>query len=107
MPTPRRVVLGAALAALLSFPSVAAAHTIPEDPEGSLPTTFKVEAHRGGPGLGAPENTAALFRLAVAAGVDRIELDVQLTSDDVVVVSHDDTLPARCTTPGKRIHTLT
>lgn len=45
-------------------------------------------AHRGASGL-APENTMAAFRLAVALGVDGIELDVQLSSDGQVVVIHD------------------
>jgi glycerophosphoryl diester phosphodiesterase len=96
-------VAGSLLATVLALPSVPAT-AVPEPP---LPATFKVEAHRGGPVLGAPENTAALFRLAVAAGVERIELDVQVTSDDVVVVSHNDTLPERCTSAGERLHTLT
>lgn len=43
--------------------------------------------HRGARGL-FPENTIAGFRLA-APLVDRIELDIGLTADDVVVVSHD------------------
>lgn len=40
----------------------------------------------------APENTLAGFSLAAAKGVDWIELDVQLTSDGVPVVFHDDRL---------------
>jgi glycerophosphoryl diester phosphodiesterase len=47
--------------------------------------------HRGARGL-APENTIDGFRRAVALGVDIIELDVGLTADDVVVVSHDQRL---------------
>lgn len=48
-------------------------------------------AHRGA-SLQAPENTVAAFDLAIDQGADRIELDVQLTSDGRVVVCHDPTL---------------
>jgi glycerophosphoryl diester phosphodiesterase len=57
-----------------------------------------VTAHRGFSGQ-APENTLAAFRAAIAAGSDRIELDVHLTRDNEVVVIHDDTLER--TTTGK------
>jgi glycerophosphoryl diester phosphodiesterase len=49
---------------------------------------FDLQAHRGGRGL-APENTLAAFRQAVALGVTTLELDLAVTKDDVVVVSHD------------------
>jgi glycerophosphoryl diester phosphodiesterase len=51
----------------------------------------RVFAHRGGCALG-PENTLAAFDLGVAAGADGLELDVQFSSDGVVVVCHDSTL---------------
>ncbi len=47
--------------------------------------------HRGARGL-FPENTLAGFAGALALGVDALELDVALTADDVVVVSHDPAL---------------
>ena len=47
-------------------------------------------AHRGD-SAGCPENTAAAFESAIAAGVDGIELDVRLCADRVVVC-HDGTL---------------
>jgi glycerophosphoryl diester phosphodiesterase len=50
-------------------------------------------AHRGGAAL-APENTLAAFEDAMARGCDGAELDVQLTSDGVVVVHHDFRLKA-------------
>lgn len=50
-----------------------------------------VFAHRGGGGL-APENTLAAFDRGLAHGADGLELDVQLSSDGVVVVHHDPTL---------------
>lgn len=46
----------------------------------------------------APENTLSAFQRALAAGVDMVELDVQLTSDGEVVVMHDPDL--RRTTDG-------
>lgn len=44
--------------------------------------------HRGARGL-FPENTLAGFAGTLALGVDTLELDVTLTADDVVVVTHD------------------
>jgi glycerophosphoryl diester phosphodiesterase len=64
---------------------------------------FKVIAHRGASAY-APENTRAAFELAVAMGVEDIELDVQLSLDREVVVCHDLTLE-RYGHPG-RIDTL-
>ena len=52
--------------------------------------------HRGmGAGLAAGhrENTVASFRAAAEAGLDWVELDVQRTSDDALVVNHDAVLP--------------
>ncbi|MDM5297355.1 glycerophosphodiester phosphodiesterase family protein [Bacillus pumilus] len=48
-------------------------------------------AHRGSSSA-APENTIAAFDLAVQQGADYIELDVQLTMDQQVVVIHDETV---------------
>ena len=48
-------------------------------------------AHRGG-SLEAPENTMASFRHAIEIGMRYVELDVQMTSDGVLVVLHDPTL---------------
>ncbi len=56
-----------------------------------------VTGHRGAGGL-APENTLASIQLALDLGVDRIEIDVQQTKDNVVIVLHDRTL--RRTTTG-------
>jgi len=53
-------------------------------------------AHRGGAALAA-ENTMLAFRRAVEMHrTDMLELDLQLTGDDELVVLHDDTLD-RCT----------
>lgn len=48
-------------------------------------------AHRGLHGEGAPENSLGAFSRSVEAGYG-IELDVRLSSDNVLVVFHDDTL---------------
>jgi glycerophosphoryl diester phosphodiesterase len=52
---------------------------------------FDLQAHRGGRGL-APENTLAAFSNAVDLGVTTLELDIGLTADNVVVISHDTSL---------------
>lgn len=51
----------------------------------------KVIAHRGGSYL-APENTAAAWNKAVALKADYFELDIQLSSDDSLMIMHDDTV---------------
>ncbi len=58
----------------------------------SMPTGMGREwlriAHRGASGS-APEHTRPAFERALDAGVDMIELDVQLSRDGVLVVLHD------------------
>lgn len=51
----------------------------------------KVWAHRGASGY-APENTLVSFKKAVEMGADGVELDIQLTKDDEIVVIHDETI---------------
>ena len=58
-------------------------------------------AHRGANDQ-APENTMAAFREAVKLQADAIELDVQLTLDNQVVVFHDSNL-ARMTNGAGRL----
>lgn len=65
----------AALVALMSLTSTGA-------------HAFDIQAHRGGRGLW-PENTLHAFDQALTLGVSTLELDIALTADDVVVVSHD------------------
>jgi glycerophosphoryl diester phosphodiesterase len=47
-------------------------------------------AHRGAPGEHL-ENTLPAFRAALAHGVDVLELDVRMSADGTVIVSHDAT----------------
>ena len=49
---------------------------------------FDLEAHRGGRGL-RPENTLAAFSFALATGVTTLEMDLAVTKDGVLVISHD------------------
>jgi glycerophosphoryl diester phosphodiesterase len=58
--------------------------------------------HRGASGL-APEHTFAAYELALRLGADYIEQDLQMTSDGVLVVMHDETLDRTtdCTGPVK------
>lgn len=56
--------------------------------DGPKPRLF---GHRGASGT-MPENTLAAFSEALAAGADRLEMDVHLTADEEVIVLHDEKL---------------
>lgn len=58
---------------------------------------MKIYAHRGASKY-APENTMPAFELAQKLGADGIELDLQLTKDQVPVIFHDENV--RRTTNG-------
>ena len=49
---------------------------------------FDIQGHRGARGL-EPENTIPAFILALDSGVTTLELDVVITKDKQVVVSHE------------------
>lgn len=53
--------------------------------------TVELQGHRGTRGL-APENTLPAFAKALSIGVSALELDVAITKDGVLVVSHDPAL---------------
>lgn len=58
-----------------------------------------VHGHRGARAV-LPENTLPAFEYAIAAGVDALELDLAVTRDNVLVVSHDPEMnPNYCTPP--------
>jgi glycerophosphoryl diester phosphodiesterase len=52
---------------------------------------FDLEGHRGARGL-APENTLPGFARALGLGVTTLEMDLAVTKDGIVVVTHDSTL---------------
>ena len=59
-----------------------------------------VTAHRGGH-LHAPENTVASIREAIADGAQYAEIDVQMTKDRVLVVTHDSDFSRMAGVPKK------
>ena len=74
---------------------------------------FDLQGHRGARGL-APENTLPAFARALGIGVHTLELDVAITADGVLVISHDPRLNPDITRgpdgqflspPGPLIHT--
>ncbi len=71
---PARAALGALLLALSTVASA-----------------FDLQGHRGARGL-LPENTLASFAKAMAIGVTTLELDIAITKDGVLVISHDPAL---------------
>ena len=52
---------------------------------------IELQGHRGARGL-MPENTLPAFARALTIGVTTLELDVGVSADGIVVVSHDLTL---------------
>jgi glycerophosphoryl diester phosphodiesterase len=58
-----------------------------------VPARILVHGHRGARAR-LPENTLAGFQYAIRCGADAIELDLVLTGDGQVVVSHDPVLEA-------------
>jgi glycerophosphoryl diester phosphodiesterase len=74
---------------ILSLASAASpARGGPQDVAGRRLTAFDIEAHRGGRAL-RPENTLPSFANALSMGVDTLELDMGVTRDGIVVVSHE------------------
>lgn len=68
-----------------------------------------VHGHRGARAR-KPENTIPAFQYAISAGVDALEMDMAVTKDGVIVISHDPVLhPPVCSGPQPKavIHTLT
>ena len=70
--------LRGALAVAIAFASLVTAPAL----------AFDVQGHRGTRAL-APENTMAAYARATAIGVTTIETDLAVTSDGVLVISHD------------------
>jgi glycerophosphoryl diester phosphodiesterase len=59
--------------------------------KGTVPGSVEILAHGAGQGV-APTNTLLGLKTAYASGADVLEVDVQLTRDNVLVLHHDDTL---------------
>src|SRR4249920_3499251 len=61
-----------------------------------------VHGHRGARAR-RPENTLPAFEYAIAQGVDALEMDMAVTKDNVLVVSHDPVLEGPvCTGPAAK-----
>ena len=50
---------------------------------------MRILAHRGSPATSASENTIAAVTAALDAGADGVEVDLRLSADGVLVLSHD------------------
>ncbi len=86
----RRYTLAAVLTVgflAIAAPAVGAA----PDTESTLDGPVLNIGHRGASGY-APEHTFAAYDLAIEQGADYIEIDLQMTSDGVLVALHDKTL---------------
>lgn len=74
--------------------------------ESTTPRRIVRVAHRGASAL-YPENTLLAYRRAVEQGVDALEVDVQRTADDALVIMHDETLDRTTNGAGRvRQHRL-
>jgi glycerophosphoryl diester phosphodiesterase len=73
-----------AFAVYVAFATAALAATLLANPA----SAFDLEAHRGGRALW-PENTLPAFGKALSLGVDTLELDLGVSKDGVIVISHD------------------
>ncbi len=60
-----------------------------------------VSAHRGGAGLGFPENCIATFEHTLSRTFAMLEVDPRMTKDGYVVLHHDSTLDRTTTGTGK------
>ena len=81
----------------------------------SAAAAFDLQGHRGARAL-APENTLAAFRRALEVGVHTLELDLGMSRDGVLVISHEPRLNPALTRdaqgrwigePGAPLHALT
>ena len=101
MPCPSRPLRLATLAASLALSGSAfAAEPVKK---------IEVQGHRGARAM-RPENTLPAFEYAIGIGVDALELDMAVTKDNIIVVSHDPILrPPVCSGPAPMavIHQLT
>ncbi|RYY30765.1 MAG: glycerophosphodiester phosphodiesterase [Chitinophagaceae bacterium] len=73
-----------------------------EQQSAGLPGAFDKQGHRGSRGL-MPENTIPAMIKAIDLGVTTIEMDVVITADGKVLVSHDQYYNSEITTPENGI----
>jgi glycerophosphoryl diester phosphodiesterase len=87
-PWTRRAIEGGLLVGLAGL--VATTYTLSDDllESMTLRDIVEVTAHRAG-ATHAPENTIAALRRAITDRADWVEIDVQLTADQALVVMHD------------------
>jgi glycerophosphoryl diester phosphodiesterase len=66
---------------------------------GAAQPAILVHGHRGARAM-RPENTIPAFKYAIEAGVDVLEMDMAVTKDNIIVISHDPILHGPvCTGP--------
>lgn len=86
----------AAVATLAVLTSAINLINIPQVEAKANPQIFDLEAHRGGRDA-RPENTLASFAYALELGVTTLEMDMQLTKDNQIVISHNPVMNANLT----------
>jgi len=59
-----------------------------------------ISAHRGGGRIHAPDNTWENLRYGASLGVSALEVDLQLTADDHLILFHDASIPRAWVEPG-------
>lgn len=79
---------GIYILAVAAFIMVAACTASKRSVMANKRATFDFEAHRGGRGL-MPENTIPAMKNGIDLGVTTLEMDVVISKDNKVVVSHD------------------
>ncbi|MDE6789362.1 MAG: glycerophosphoryl diester phosphodiesterase membrane domain-containing protein, partial [Ruminococcus sp.] len=90
---PKTVIIVSTIAVtiLLNYNYMKAVYKGNISPIAGIISRTQITAHRGF-SYSAPENTMYAFEYALESGADYIELDVQLTADEYVVVFHDEKL---------------
>lgn len=83
-----RLILPAVIVLIFSFSLKACKKNQKSKMEADMTYNFDLQGHRGARGL-LPENTLAAFQKAIDIGVNTLELDVVISKDSQVVVSHE------------------
>lgn len=99
-----RLLFAFCIACVLPLGVAMSSTPLPENPdppdEPLRPEGFDLQGHRGARGL-MPENTIPAFRKALELGVTTLELDVVISKDNKVVVSHEPWMSSTiCTLPS-------